>query len=101
MLCAKDGRKISPSFGPHLFLRIPGVRQFQIVQNSMDNVILKIIPDSKFTQNTAETAKSALLRYLGDINIDVQICENIETSRSGKLRFVINNMPVQKVPPKR
>ena len=72
------------------------IRQFQVVQESLDKIKVFIIPERKtgITTKTKETIAINFKEKLGqDMNIDFCITETIEMVKTGKHQAVISNIP--------
>src|SRR5690606_24456065 len=72
---------------------IEGIICFQIIQNNLDNLELKIVSNEKFTNKQKNNFIKALKERVGDnININIDLVEKIPKERSGKFRIVKNNL---------
>jgi len=89
LLRAKDGRLISGAFIPHLFRVSRGIQQVQVVQETEDLILVKVVKGQEFSGEELETTIEAMRRYLGEVMIEVEYVDSIPRTVSGKIRFVI------------
>jgi phenylacetate-CoA ligase len=70
-----------------------GIDQMQIVQNSLDNMVLNIVTGMDFN----DSVQAALVQYFKEIFSDTSVTVNkvdkILPERSGKYRFSICRIP--------
>ena len=92
LLRAKDGRLISGAFIPHLFRITKGIQQVQVIQETTDLLIVRIVKGPQFTERELELVLETIQRYLGEINIEVEYVDHIPATAMGKLRFVISKV---------
>jgi phenylacetate-CoA ligase len=85
------GKQIHGEFFTHLFYGHPEVKQFQVVQETADRLVVKIVsehadPDTAFVTD-------GIRKKTGDgVTIEIQRVDRIETTSSGKYRFTVNRM---------
>ena len=83
-----DGRLLSSSFFVDLFKDFGFIKQFQVIQETKNNVIIKIVGEPK-----NEGGNKNLLNYIQenikDMNIVIDYVEWIPPARSGKLQLVV------------
>jgi len=89
-----DGTKIHGEFFSHIFWEFNWVKQFQIVQRTVDEVIVKIIPDrkSKINEDDLERMKKIILNRTGKMNIIVEMVDEIATTKAGKWKFIVREV---------
>lgn len=95
MLTLKDGRLISPSVLTHPFKPLDCIEGSQIVQTAPDAVTVRIIPGEAYTPAHTDHLVGELKERLGeDVHIKVQMVERLETTASGKFKWVISHVPL-------
>jgi len=78
------------------FDHLAGVDQFQVRQKSIDNIIILIVKNDKFTTADEQYIKSGIQKYVGEnVRLEMDYVESIPLSRSGKRRFVISDVPLK------
>ena len=91
---APNGNKIHGEFFSHIFYELDWVKQFQIVQKRVDEVIVKIVPDSddKINENDMERMKRIIINRTGKMDIIIEIIDEIETTKAGKWKFIVSEV---------
>ncbi len=93
-LVKKDGTRIAGiSIIENTLTHIPGIAQMQIIQNSIDDIQLNIVPEKSFSKHN----KNELIRYFNQLfglnkGTHVLLVEKIKPEPSGKFRFSISNV---------
>jgi len=98
VILTRSGRLIPGIALPFRFLARLGVEQFQMLQESYDSVILKLVLEKGYSQEHSdkltEEIKAQYQPILGeDMDITVQFVDQIATTSYGKRKIVISNMP--------
>ncbi|HOA74747.1 MAG TPA: phenylacetate--CoA ligase family protein [Phycisphaerae bacterium] len=71
----------------------PGVRQFRIVQNSLQAIDVELVADGRFTPAIEESVTRALRERMGaDVEIRIHRRERIAPTASGKHACVVSNV---------
>lgn len=86
VLITRDGRRVwwlNP-----VFYGLP-VRQSQIVQESLDRVIVRIAPATGFGARAEQTIVSRLRSRMGEIAVRVECVDEIPRTSNGKLQAVV------------
>ena len=74
----------------YVLREIPAIRQFQVVQEGMDELTVRIVPEGELSAATRRHIISRLERLFdGHVNIQIELAETL-TSPSGKHRYVIS-----------
>ena len=74
----------------YVLREIPAIRQFQVVQEGMDELTVRIVPEGELSAATRPHIISRLERLFdGPVNIQIELAETL-TSPSGKHRYVIS-----------
>ena len=90
-LIKKDGVKVAGiSLIENTLTKIPGIDQMQIIQESLENIRINVVPGPLFTDESSK----GLIGYFKDlfgkpVNIQIRIVEAIKPEKSGKYRFSI------------
>lgn len=84
------GKRVYPSYFIHLLDGLNGVRQFQFVQTTRDEIRLDLVSDSQLDNPVAEGLKTRLRTELDPtLRLDIRYLKEISRTASGKHRFVI------------
>ena len=90
----KQGRKFHGEYFMYIFeetkKRNMGIEQFQVVQKSTNQFVIKIIPSGEYGTLCEEFIKNKIAEGFGDdTKVDFLIVEKIERENSGKMRLII------------
>jgi len=87
------GKLLDGEFFTHLFYRVKGVRQFQVVQETPKQLVIKIIPGEGYRSDVLAFLTTKILKY-GDpaFEIRFELVDRIPPLRSGKRAFVISKV---------
>ena len=92
ILQTPDGNFIHGEFFTHIFWETDGIKEFQIIQNSLDNIIIRLIPENNFDEKQLEYITKIISKRSNGWNIEFKFVDNIDRSKSGKYKFVINEL---------
>jgi len=88
-----DGKIISPSILTFPLKHARGIIESQIVQESLDKIIVNIVPDENYTEKDERYLLNSLKGVLGEnIEIETKYVKNIPQTNAFKKRFVINKL---------
>jgi phenylacetate-CoA ligase len=91
ILVMRDGRQVG-RLDP-VFKGLQSIKETQIIQEDLDNVILKIVPGENYNDNEADIIVYELKKRLGSqTDITVEIVSEIPRTSSGKFRAVISKV---------
>jgi phenylacetate-CoA ligase len=77
------------------FDQFKNIKQFQVVQNKIDNIIIYLSVDDCFVEETKEKIYIYWKNYIGlDVNLAIKIVDTIEPPVSGKRRFLIRDKSI-------
>ena len=96
IIVTKSGRAITGMALWWNFLSLLGVSQFQIVQQSYDTVMVKLVMDREYTQEHIDRLTEEIRAQFGpilgeDMHIQARVVEHIPIT-GGKRRIVISNL---------
>jgi phenylacetate-CoA ligase len=86
-----DGRKIPGEFFPHLIKEFPAIRRFQVVQETVARIDLKLVVDGGLTLADREALLAEIRRCTGTaVAIELQLVDDIPLTKAGKHRVVVH-----------
>ena len=94
-LLAGGGRKVSLSHLADVIKGMPnGIVKMQFVQNSMDEIDIKIVPDTKTYKPAYDSfiRNEMIYRFGKDMTFNIIKVDNIEKEKGGKYRLIKNNI---------
>jgi phenylacetate-CoA ligase len=87
-----DGRRI-PMLSYNVFKYTDGIEESQIVQESVDEFVFRIVPGEGYTDEQADIAVRKLKDRVGeDISVEVEFLDEIPKTSSGKFRAVVSKV---------
>ena len=96
LLVTPEGRYIPGEFFPHLFKDFKGVKQFQVIQEVKDKLLIRIVKGKDYTEDEIKKALAVTKDYFGeDMEILVEYMEEIPPSPSGKRHYTICKVPIK------
>jgi phenylacetate-CoA ligase len=97
VITTPSGKLLHGEFFTHLFYKLEGVRQFQVIQETREQLIVKIEPMSTFHQAEALRFLEDTIHQHGDpaFNITFEVVDRIPVSSSGKFRFTMSRVPLE------
>jgi phenylacetate-CoA ligase len=92
-----EGGIINSNLFPVAFETVNGVEQFQVVQESLSSLLIRIVPRKQFKEKEIERVMQDIHRFTGEnMTIRTELVDTIPVlSRSGKRRFVVSNIEGQ------
>jgi phenylacetate-CoA ligase len=84
VLFRRDGRRIGRLDG--VFKSDLGVIEAQVIQESVDRILVRVVPSDGFSEEARRTLERRLRKKLGDPEIDFELCNEIPRGRNGKYR---------------
>jgi phenylacetate-CoA ligase len=93
MIKTPEGRFVPGEFFPHLMKEFNWIKQFQVIQESLDNLAIKIVKNGLSDNGQLNFLQDEIKRVLGQrMNIDIQFVDEIPLTKSGKFRVTISNI---------
>jgi phenylacetate-CoA ligase len=88
-LVTPSGRVLHALSAIYVLREMPAVREFRIVQERADHVIVSVVPDPAFGRAEDAAIRSGLTALLGpDTRVEVETVPSIPRTASGKYRYV-------------
>jgi phenylacetate-CoA ligase len=86
-----DGRKIPGEFFPHLIKEFPAVRRFQVVQEKLEMITVKLVVDGGLTLAEREQLLAEVRKCTGtQVEVQLQMVDDIPLTKAGKLKVVVH-----------
>ncbi len=98
LLLTPEGKYIHGEFFSHIIWEIDNIIEFQVVQEDLHTIVIKIIPDGVFDRKQNDTIIDYIHRRSPTWNVKIQLVDKIDKTIGGKYRFVINNMNTNIIP---
>jgi phenylacetate-CoA ligase len=96
IITSPSGKLIDGEFFTHLFYKVKGVRQFQVVQESRNLLVIKIVKAEDFGPDVLSFLESKIKGH-GDPEFEIrfEFVDRIPPLNSGKTAFVLSKVPVK------
>jgi phenylacetate-CoA ligase len=89
----RAGATVPGEFFPHVFKEFKEVAQYQVVQDDLDHLVVKIVKTASFTEAVRQRIHSELVKMFGDtLTIAYEFVDAIPLTPSGKLRVTVSNI---------
>jgi len=89
----KDGKKIDGEYFTHLFYFCEWIEQFQVIQNNLDEIIIKIVKNSDVVASDIIIIEEKIKLVMGaDCKVIFDYVEDIPKTLTGKFRYTISNI---------
>jgi phenylacetate-CoA ligase len=97
MILGSHGRYVPSSLFLHVMKDYDfAVRQFQVIQDRPDALVLRIVRGLRYSDQVLEEILGVLRRYVGSrMKIEVELVDAIPLTRTGKRLSCINRLPVE------
>ncbi|CAN5204428.1 exopolysaccharide biosynthesis protein VpsH [soil metagenome] len=89
-IVGKDGRQMVRFHS--VFNGLPSIKLAQVIQETADTIVIKIIPDKKADEKEKNLICRRIISQLGEINILIEEVENIPLNNNGKFQAVVSKL---------
>ena len=97
VILTPSGKLITLPFFAGFFKNYEMISKFQIIQNKEGTIEVLIVPEENFDINELFHIKKSINDYLRDeLSLHLQVVDDIPLEKSGKRKFLINNMEPKK-----
>jgi phenylacetate-CoA ligase len=92
---SREGNLIHGHYWNHIARNMAGIKQFQLIQHDPENLTLRIVKNELFDPSEVELFTGMIIDALGVKKVQVDYCEEIKPSSSGKIRYAIREYPIK------
>lgn len=92
MLITPEGRHIHGEYISHIFGRLSHVREFQVIQTEIDQLVFNIVPELGFDEKCLDYIRSVVGSRSKGWRLQFQFVDAIERTGAGKYKFIINKL---------
>jgi len=92
LLITPEGKMIHGEFISHIFWKIKGVTEFQVIQNKIEEITINIVPSDGFDEAQLNMLLRLIKARSKGWNVNIKLVDRIQRTEAGKYKFVINNM---------
>jgi phenylacetate-CoA ligase len=90
VVVGKDGREMVRFHS--IFNGLNSVKQAQVIQESIDSIVIKIVADGKLDNKEKLIMQERIISQLGEMNIYFDCVENIPLNNNGKFQAVVSKL---------
>jgi len=90
VIIGKDGRRMVRFHG--IFVDIPSIVKGQVIQESLDEITVKLVTSSPLTQGENDSIKKRVSSQLGDVIVTVEEVKEIPLTSNGKFKAVVSKL---------
>ncbi len=88
-----DGNQVPAIFFPVSFRELKGIDQYQVIQNTLDSITLKIVRNRFYSEAETESMVRTIRNAIcPSVSVSVETCDQIPLTRLGKSRLVISHV---------
>ena len=94
-IITSEGKLIASAYFTRLFYSENGVKQFQLIQEKKNKIVIKIVKSDSFSLDRMQEIRKKILSHIASTNemiIDIEYVDRIQKFSSGKYRYVISNV---------
>ncbi len=93
MLKTPDGKFVPGEFFPHLMKEFKGVKQFQVIQDELDQLTIKIIKTDHFKNLDFQFMNNQIHKIMGQhVKVNYEFVTEIPLTKTGKFRVTVCNI---------
>lgn len=93
VLVSPEGKNIHGWFFLYIFWEYcKGIREYQVVQENLDKIVIKIVPESDFDDKQLDKIREIVKGKSEGWNLEFKFVDKIERPWSAKYKFIINKM---------
>ncbi|HEY2253168.1 MAG TPA: phenylacetate--CoA ligase family protein [Planctomycetaceae bacterium] len=93
MLETADGRQIPGEFFPHLMKEYASIRRFQIVQEELSTIQVRLVVNSNWSSANENSLEQQIRAVAGDcVTLDIKVVDEIPLTPAGKLQVVVRRV---------
>lgn len=88
-----DGNKIDGEYFTHLFYFVNGIKLFQVTQETLNNIVVKIVPDQHVKSDDLSKIEDKIKFVIGDeCLVDFEFVDTIPKTKTGKFLYTISRV---------
>ena len=91
-----EDKLLPSSFFVDLFGNIEFIKQFRVIQETKENIIIKIASESKPNEKETANLVEHVRKNIGDIKMVIDYVDSIPPTKTGKLQLVVSKVSTYK-----
>jgi phenylacetate-CoA ligase len=87
-----SGNRLIVHFFTGILEHFPEIETFQVVQENIDEIVLRLVPALNFSRDTEGKIVSSLQEKAADLKFRIDVLDSLPLPPSGKRRFIISKI---------
>ncbi|MBR1369941.1 capsular biosynthesis protein [Methanocalculus chunghsingensis] len=93
VLVTPEGKSVHGWFFLYIFWEhCEGIKEYQVIQKSAEEILIKLIIDEKFNEGQLETIKQIIQSKSAAWDVRYDFVDEIERTEAGKYKFIVNEL---------
>ncbi len=93
MLQTPEGKYVHGAFfNSYLFGNINGVIEFQVIQKSLEKIVIKLVLSEDFDEKQLESMLSIVKSKSQKWDVEFKLVDHIERTKAGKYKFIVSEI---------
>ena len=93
ILITPEGKNVHGWFFLYIFWEFcKGVKEYQVVQEKIDKIVIKIVPEEGFDEKQLDKIREIIRERSEGWNVEFKFVDEIERTGAGKYKFIISNL---------
>jgi len=93
ILVTPEGKNVHGWFFLYIFWEYcKGIKEYQVVQEKIDKIVIKIVPEENFDEKQIDKIKEEVRNKSEGWNVEFKFVDKIERTGAGKYKFIINTL---------
>lgn len=94
VLCKKDGTRVDGQYFTTLFFNKKGIKNFQLVQKSLDEIVVRIVKSEYFNDAELTDVLNAIVSEMGEVVLTLEFKDQIDLTATGKTMYVYSELDI-------
>ena len=92
VLITPEGTHVHGWFFALLLEHAKGVREYQVVQETIDTVMIRIVPDDGFDSHEMDSIRNHVREISAGWNVEFTLVDSIDRTQAGKYKYIVNRV---------
>jgi phenylacetate-CoA ligase len=93
VLVTPEGKNVHGWFFLYIFWEYcKGIKEYQVVQEKIDKIVIKIIPEEDFDEKQLDKIREIIKKRSGGWLVEFKFVDKIEKTGAGKYKFIISKV---------
>ena len=93
VLLTPEGKSVHGWFFLMIFWEYcKGIKEYQVIQEKIDKIVIKIVPEDDFDENQLDTIRGIVRERSEGWNVEFKFVDAIERTGAGKYKFIISKV---------